>query len=111
MAGKFELCKAKNGKLFFCLKASNGQTILSSEMYEKRASATNGIKSVKKNSTNEKCIERKKARNGKNYFVLKSTNGQVIGQSQQYASAASMEKGIASVQRNAADAEVKDMTS
>jgi uncharacterized protein len=34
MAGKFELKKSKNGKTFFNLLASNGQIILTSEMYE-----------------------------------------------------------------------------
>ena len=47
MAGKFELKKSKNGKFFFNLLASNGQIILSSEMYEAKASAVNGIESVK----------------------------------------------------------------
>ena len=48
MAGKFELKKSKNDKFFFSLLAGNGQTILSSEMYEAKASAVNGIESVKK---------------------------------------------------------------
>jgi uncharacterized protein YegP (UPF0339 family) len=110
MAAKFELLKAKNGKFRFNLKSGNGQIVLTSQMYEKRVAATNGIKSVKKNCANDKCVERKAAKNGKPFFVLKSTNGQVIGQSQQYSGTASMEKGIASVKTNAPDAEVKDMT-
>ena len=48
MAGKFELKKSKNDKYFFSLLASNGQKILASEMYEAKASALNGIESVKK---------------------------------------------------------------
>ena len=47
MAGKFELKKSKNDKFHFSLLAGNGQVILSSEMYEARASAVNGIESVK----------------------------------------------------------------
>ena len=46
MAGKFELKKSKNDKYFFNLLAGNGQIILSSEMYESKASALNGIASV-----------------------------------------------------------------
>ena len=38
------------------------------------------------------------------------TNGQTIGKSEMYASASSMEKGIASVQANAANAAVADLT-
>jgi len=50
MAGKFELKKAKSGQIYFVLKAGNGQVIAQSEMYESKASAVNGIESVKKNA-------------------------------------------------------------
>ena len=50
MAGKFELKKSKNDKFYFSLLAGHGQAILSSEMYEAKASAVNGIESVKKNA-------------------------------------------------------------
>lgn len=43
MAGKFELKKSKDGQFMFNLKASNGQVILTSEMYKTKASAENGI--------------------------------------------------------------------
>lgn len=100
MAGKFVLENAKGGKFRFNLCAGNGQVILSSETYNSKKSAMNGIASVGKNCSNEKCIDRKVAKDGRPYFNLKSTNGQVIGKSQMYKSAASMEKGIRSVQNN-----------
>jgi len=50
MAGKFELYMDKSGKFRFRLKASNGQVIATGEAYETKASALNGIESVKKNS-------------------------------------------------------------
>ena len=50
MAGKFELKKSKNDKFYFSLLAGHGQTILSSEMYEAKASAVNGIESVMANA-------------------------------------------------------------
>ena len=50
MAGKFELYKDKAGKFRFRLKASNGQVIASGEAYESKASALNGIESVRKNA-------------------------------------------------------------
>jgi uncharacterized protein len=49
MAGKFEIKKASNGEFFFNLLAGNGQIVLSSEMYKAKASAQNGIESVRKN--------------------------------------------------------------
>ena len=47
---RFESKVAKNGKFHFNLKATNGQVIGSSEMYESQASCENGITSVKKNA-------------------------------------------------------------
>jgi uncharacterized protein len=50
MAGKFELYKDKAGEYRFRLKAGNGQTIAVSEGYSSKASALNGIESVKTNA-------------------------------------------------------------
>ena len=50
------------------------------------------------------------AKNGKHYFNLMARNGDVIGSSQMYASKAGAQKGMASVEKNAADAETKDLT-
>lgn len=110
MAGKFELKKSKNGKFFFNLLASNGQVILSSEMYEAKASAVNGIESVKKNGADAAHYEKLTGKDGSPYFTLKAGNGQVIGNSQMYESAASRDNGIESVKNNAPDATVDDQT-
>ena len=103
MAGKFVVKTAKNGKVHFNLKASNGQIILTSEKYESRASAVKGIESVKKNAANDARFERKKGKDGSPYFVLKASNGEPLGRSEMYKTTASMENGIASVGKNAAD--------
>jgi hypothetical protein len=50
MAGKFELYKDAGGKFRFRLKAGNGEIIASSEAYNSKASAQNGIESVKTNA-------------------------------------------------------------
>ena len=50
MAGKFVLRKGSTGKYHFNLVASNGQVIATSEAYERKESALNGIDSVKKNA-------------------------------------------------------------
>ncbi|WP_281226079.1 YegP family protein [Flavobacterium aquiphilum] len=47
---RFDKLEAKNGNPYFNLKASNGQIIGSSEMYESVAARDNGIESVKKNA-------------------------------------------------------------
>ena len=110
MPAKFEIKKAKNGQFFFNLKAANGETILTSEMYTTKSSAKNGIASVKKNSTDPKRYDRRVNKGGKDYFVLKAANHQVIGNSEAYNSKAAMENGINSVTRNAGPAEVADLT-
>jgi uncharacterized protein YegP (UPF0339 family) len=50
MAGKFVVKKGDSGKFHFNLVASNGQVIATSERYETKASALNGIESVRKNA-------------------------------------------------------------
>ena len=94
------------GEFRFRLKASNGQVILTGQGYKAKPSCMNGIESVKKNCKDDNMFERLTATNGKNYFNLKSTNGQVIGASQMYASNSGVEKGIASVRKNAPIAEI-----
>lgn len=50
MAAKFELKKTPSGQYRFNLKAGNGEIIATSESYTTKASALNGIESVKKNA-------------------------------------------------------------
>lgn len=108
--GKFEISKRKNSEFQFNLKAGNGQVILSSEGYTKKENCKNGIESVRKNSQVESRFEKLESKNGKPYFNLKATNGQIIGTSELYESVASRDNGIASVVKNAPDAEVVDLS-
>jgi uncharacterized protein YegP (UPF0339 family) len=50
VAAKFVLKKGSTGKFHFNLIATNGQVIATSEAYESKAAALNGIESVKKNA-------------------------------------------------------------
>lgn len=111
MAGKFELKKAKDGQFMFNLKATNGQVILTSELYKTKSSAENGIESVRKNSAREGAFEVKTNSKGEPYFILKATNGQEIGRSEYYSAKTAMENGIESVKKNAPEAKVEDLTS
>ena len=108
MAAKFELKKSKNEKFFFNLLATNGQIILTSEMYEAKASAVNGIESVKKNAADDGRYERLTGKDGAPYFTLKAGNSQVIGQSQMYSSEKARDGGIDSVKANGPTAVVDD---
>lgn len=108
--GKFVITTRKNAEFQFNLKADNGQVILSSEGYASKSSCTNGIESVRKNAADDARYERLTAKNGKFYFNLKASNGQVIGSSEMYESEAGRNNGIESVKRNAPTATVDDQT-
>jgi uncharacterized protein YegP (UPF0339 family) len=110
MAGKFVLNKTTNGQFHFHLQAGNGESILSSQRYDTKSGAENGIQSVKNNAPDDERYERKKATNGQYMFNLKSSNGQVIGTSETYASESGRENGIRSVKENAPSAKTDDRT-
>jgi uncharacterized protein YegP (UPF0339 family) len=110
MAGVFELIKTDKGQFRFLLKAGNGLVILTSEFYESKAAASNGIESVRKNANDDSRYEKLAASDGRPYFNLKAANSQVIGTSQMYADEAGRATGIESVKAHAADATLSDMT-
>lgn len=110
MAGKFVIGKRSNGEFQFNLKAGNGQVILTSQGYADKAGCRNGIDSVKKNSQDDARYERKNSSNGKSFFNLLATNGQVIGTSEMYESESGRDNGIASVKTNAPSADTVDET-
>jgi len=106
--GTFLISKRKNDEFQFVLKAGNGQIILASEGYATKAACENGIESVQKNSQVEARFDKLESKNGKFYFNLKASNGQIIGNSEMYESQAARDNGIASVAKNAPDADVKE---
>ena len=110
MAAKYELKKSPSGKFMFNLKAGNGEIILTSELYEAKSGAENGIESVKKNSGDDGRFDRRESKNGDPYFVLKAGNGEIIGKSEMYSSKSAMENGIASVIKNGPEAATNDIT-
>ena len=106
--GTFLISKRKNEEFQFVLKAGNGQVILASEGYATKAACENGIESVRKNSQVDARFDKLEAKNGKRYFNLKATNGQIIGNSEMYESIVACDNGIESVKKNAPDADVKE---
>jgi len=106
---KFEIKTRTNGEFQFNLKAGNGQIILTSEGYTTKAACLNGVASVKTNSQVDSRYDKLTSKNGKLYFNLKATNGQIIGTSEMYEAKASRDNGIASVKKNAPDAEIVEI--
>ena len=120
--GKFIIRQVSSG-IKFDLKATNGQVIATSEVYEAKASCLKGIESVKKNApianfedqtaegfetaVNPK-FEMYVDKAGEFRFRLKATNGQIIAVSEGYKAIASCMNGIESVKKNAPDAPVEN---
>lgn len=109
MSGKYVLKNGKTGKFSFNLVTDKSQALMTSEMYESKAAALNGIESCKKNGVDEHRFERKLSTANQPYFVLKAANGQIIGKSQMYSSTEAMENEIALVKTNATS-EIEDST-
>ncbi len=105
---KFVVSQRSNKEFQFNLHAGNGQVILTSEGYTTKASCLNGIDSVKKNAADENRFEKLESKNAKYYFNLKANNGQIIGTSQMYESAAGRDNGIQSVMTNAPGAAIEE---
>ena len=118
--GKFVI-KKTNTDVKFDLKAGNGETIATSEVYTTEASCRKGIESVRKNApvaeVENQTVEGFEAvkhpkfeiyldKAGEYRFRLKATNGEIIAVSEGYKAMAGCENGIASVKKNAPDAEI-----
>ncbi len=118
--GKFVISTTKTG-VKFNLKASNGETIATSEVYSSEDACRNGAASVAKNApianVEDQTVENfETAKNpkfemytdkaGEFRFRLKAANGQIIAVSEGYKTKKSCENGIESVRKNAADAPV-----
>ena len=106
--GNFVIKTGANQQYYFSLKADNGQKILASEGYTTKSACNNGIDSVKTNATDDTKYDKKISTNGKHYFNLKASNGQIIGTSEIYETTAGRDSGIASVKANAPNATVEE---
>lgn len=118
--GKFVI-RAVNTGIKFDLKATNGQVILTSEVYTTKAACQNGVQSIMKNApaanvedqtvegfetmTHPK-FEMYQDKAGEYRFRLKARNGEIIGVSEGYTTKANCVNGVESVKKNAADAEI-----
>lgn len=110
MKGYYELKKTAGGQFRFNLKAGNHEVILTSQTYDERRGAEAGIESVRRNGPVDERFEKKTSVSGEPYFVLKATNGQIVGTSEMYSGEAARDNGIASVKANSPSTEVKDLT-
>ena len=121
--GKFVVKATKTG-FVFNLKAGNGETVATSEVYTTEAACLKGVESVRKNAADAKLEDQTVAevaavtnpkfemytdKAGEFRFRLKARNGEVIAASEGYKAKASCLNGIDSVRRNAPDAAVEKL--
>lgn len=107
---KFELFTGSDSQYYLRLKAGNGEIIGASEGYASKQGAGNGIQSVKTNAPYDSRYTVFQGKDGRYYFNLKATNGEIILQSQGYSVRSSAEMGKDSVKQNAPTASVDDLT-
>ncbi len=105
---RFQVFHGLDGKYYFHLRAANGEIVLQSQAYTKRASALAGTASVRANGVDATRYQVKDAVNGQAYFVLTAANGQVIGVSETYASRSNAERGATAVETLLAGGTVAD---
>ncbi|MGH2582927.1 MAG: YegP family protein [Anaerolineales bacterium] len=108
---KFQLFTGKDGQFYFRLRADNGEPILASEGYKDKASAENGIRSVRENAPEDARYTRETSSDGQFFFTLRAGNNEAIGKSEMYKSAAGRDNGIAAVKDDAPGATLEDQTS
>ena len=118
---KFVIREVASG-IKFDLKHTNGQVIATSEVYTTMDACKDGVASVKNNAPianvenqtvegyevqKHPKFEMYEDKAGEFRFRLKARNGQVIAVSEGYTTKASCEHGIASVKKNAPEAEIE----
>lgn len=111
----FDVRQATNGDWYFNLKAANGQTIGTSELYASKSNAERGAVTVRAlvriiNQAEDRAAPKAqqfeifKGEDLKTYFRLRAGNGEIMLSSQGYTASSSAKKGIESVKTNGADA-------
>jgi uncharacterized protein YegP (UPF0339 family) len=107
--GKYQIRRTSNGQFRWTLKASNGETLLTSESYVSKQGCLDGVASSKV-CVADKNFDKKDSISGQPYFNQLANNYQVLGTSEMYSSTSARDNGIDSVKRNAPTATIEDLT-
>ena len=93
----------------FSFVDDNGKVVVKSENYSQKASAKNGIESVRKNSQLDARYVLKVSKNGKYFFNVKASNGQIVATSTLFATEADRAKAIELLKSKAPTAPVEEV--
>lgn len=102
------LRKSEAKEPFSFVFVDGDKTIVKSENYAQKASAKNGIESVKKNSQEDGRYELKESSNGKFFFNLKASNGQIVATSTMFGSEDDRAAAISILKADAPSVVVED---
>ncbi|RLB61510.1 MAG: hypothetical protein DRI90_11195, partial [Deltaproteobacteria bacterium] len=109
IAEHFKVLEAQNGEYYFNLIAGNYQIIATSETYVTKAGAEQGVETVKRvapEAVNAQAggsgpkFESFEGADGQTYFRLRAGNGEIVLQSEGYASPSGADGGIESVKNH-----------
>ena len=120
--GKFKIKETKNGGYRFNLTAGNGQIIATSETYSSLDACKAGVESVRKICASHVEDQTKEGyetlthpkyevyqdKAGEYRFRLKARNGEIVATGEGYKAKDSCLNGIASIGKNAPEAEVEE---
>lgn len=119
---KFKILKNEKGA-FRIQFVYNSEVMVWSENYTSKASAQNCIESIKKNAPEAAVVDLTKdetgsgyrfeideAKNGETFVRFRASNGEIMVRSETYSSKSSAKNCAASIQKNAPDAPVEDLT-
>lgn len=107
---KFKITKRTDGEFQYVLKASNGETILTSEGYVSHSGCKRGIDACRIAALDNQNFKRRTAQDGQYYFRLVAANYEIIGTSELYTTAVMRDKGIEAVMAAAPGAMIDDRT-
>ena len=108
MSARYELTAQKGGKFVYCLKTTIGQVMFTSPEFGTKAEALAAIEQCRASTPNESQFELKKLPTQALFFVLKSSDGQVLGTSELYGTNDWRAKGIATVKSMGPSADLDD---
>lgn len=93
---RFQFFRGADSKYYFHVRAANGEIVLQSQGYTSSTGSKSGASSVANNGGTVARYSVLQAADGKFYFVLKATNGQVIARGETYETKYNAERAVES---------------
>jgi uncharacterized protein len=106
---KFEILAGKDGKIYFHLKAANGEVILAGRGFNTKSETIHAIASVMRYAQLESSFVRRQSASGQFFFQIKAPSGRILGWSEMYIAKQSRENGILAVKKAVVHGRIFDL--